>query len=57
MSNGVITLDEEGKIVTCNAAGLRILQADQADIVEKAADEFFSDANGWIMEMVPLLSG
>ena len=52
MSNGVITLDEEGKIVTCNAAGLRILQADQADIVEKAADEFFSDANGWIMEMV-----
>ena len=52
MSNGVITLDEEGKIVTCNAAGLRILQADQADIVENAADEFFSDANGWIMEMV-----
>ena len=24
MSNGVITLDDEGKIVTCNAAGLKI---------------------------------
>jgi len=52
MSNGVITLDEEGKIVTCNAAGLRILQAVQADIVEKAAEEFFTDANDWIMEKV-----
>ncbi len=26
MSNGVVTLDEAGKIATCNAAGLRILQ-------------------------------
>ena len=52
MSNGVITLDEDGKIVTCNAAGLRILQADQADIVEKPAEEYFTDANGWIMEKV-----
>ena len=26
MSNGVITLDEDGKIVTCNAAGLKIMR-------------------------------
>ena len=35
MSNGVITLDEHGTIVTCNAAGLRILRADAA---QRAAD-------------------
>jgi nitrogen fixation/metabolism regulation signal transduction histidine kinase len=27
MSNGVLTLDEHGTIVTCNTAGLRILRA------------------------------
>ena len=27
MSNGVVTLDEHERIVTCNAAGLRILRA------------------------------
>ena len=52
MSNGVITLDEDAKIVTCNAAGLRILQVDQSDVFDKPAAEYFAGANGWIMEKV-----
>ena len=50
MTNGVITTDEDGKIVTCNVAGLRIFQVEPEDILEKKADDFFSGPNAWIME-------
>ncbi len=50
MSNGVITLDEAGKIATCNAAGLRILRADLKTILHKPATEFFTGDNNWVME-------
>jgi adenylate cyclase len=50
MSNGVITLDENGKIVTCNAAGLRIMKVPHADIVEQQADTFFTGPNAWVLE-------
>ncbi len=43
MSNAVITLDDEGKIVTCNAAGLRIIKVSSNDIIDKKSDEFFTD--------------
>ncbi len=52
MSSGVITLDEDGKIVTCNAAGMRILQVAAADILEKPAEEFFVGENAWVMERI-----
>ncbi len=52
MSNGVITLDEDAKIVTCNAAGLRILQVEQSDVFDKPAAEYLAGANGWIMDKV-----
>jgi len=52
MSNGVVTLDDERKIVTCNAAGLRILQVSSNDIIDKMAEEFFIDNNAWILEKV-----
>jgi adenylate cyclase len=52
MSNGVITLDEDGKIVTCNAAGLRIMQVESDDVIDQQAQEFFVDANAWVMERV-----
>ena len=35
MSNAVITLDEDSKVVTCNAAGLRIMEASPDDIIGK----------------------
>ena len=52
MSNGVITLDEQGKIVTCNAAGLRILKVTPAQIIDLDATSFFSEQNAWIVEKV-----
>ncbi len=48
MSSGVVTLDEEKKIVTCNAAGLRIMRVAEADILGRLAHEFFVDKNAWI---------
>ncbi|MDD5167712.1 MAG: GAF domain-containing protein [Syntrophales bacterium] len=52
MSNGVITLDAEGRIVTCNAAGLSIMQLKGTDVIDKPAKEFFTGPNGWIMEKI-----
>ncbi|RZT10909.1 adenylate cyclase [Duganella sp. CF402] len=50
MSNGVITLDSQEKIVTCNEAGQRILRAQGTVIVGQQAGEFFGAANTWIMD-------
>jgi adenylate cyclase len=50
MSNGVITLDEAGKIVTCNSAGLRILQTRPELVLQQAVVEFFAGANAWVLE-------
>jgi adenylate cyclase len=52
MSNGVITLNEDGKIVTCNTAGLRILQLAPEAILKRKAADFFTGANGWIIEKI-----
>ena len=52
MSNGVVTLDEDGKIVTCNAAGYRILKCRPTDVLEAPAEEFFVEGNAWIMEKI-----
>ncbi len=52
MSNGVITLDEKGKIVTCNVAGLRIMQVSIPGIIGRQAEEFFSDGNAWLLERI-----
>ncbi|MFA9218799.1 MAG: GAF domain-containing protein, partial [Sphingomonadaceae bacterium] len=50
MSNGVITLDSQQKIVTCNAAGLRILRCAAAAILGRAAADFFGSANAWVLD-------
>jgi adenylate cyclase len=52
MSSAVVTLDEDGTITTCNAAGYRILKTRPADILERPADEFFAGTNALIMEKV-----
>ena len=52
MSNGVVTLDEDGKIVTCNAAGLGIMRVAAGEILGQKADQFFVETNAWIMEKV-----
>ena len=51
MSNGVVTLDEDGKVATCNAAARNILKVDDA-ILSQQAEEFFTGANEWVMEKI-----
>ncbi|MBI2601478.1 MAG: GAF domain-containing protein [Deltaproteobacteria bacterium] len=51
MSNGVITVNEEGLVATCNEAGVRILKLDSVEaIVGKKAEDFFAGANAWLLE-------
>jgi len=52
MSNGVITMDEEGKVVTCNKAGQKILKVGPADIIDRPAADFFTGPNAWLMEKI-----
>jgi adenylate cyclase len=52
MSSAVLTLDVSGTIVTCNAAGQRILRNRASEIIGKAATEFFSGPNAWIVEKI-----
>ena len=50
MSNGLITLDENESIATCNAAGLRILKAHAGEMLRKPVAEFFAGDNAWVLE-------
>src|SRR4051812_19017901 len=52
MSSGVLTLNEEGRIVTCNTSGLRIFRAGMGDLMLKPAAEFFVRENAWMMESI-----
>ncbi|MEI6305308.1 MAG: GAF domain-containing protein [Deltaproteobacteria bacterium] len=52
MSNGVITLDEEGNIVTCNAAGQRIIKVVSDQIIGRNVADFFDGQNTWIADKV-----
>jgi len=52
MSNAVITMDEYGKISTCNASGYRIMKLSPEDIINKHYSEFFTNGNDWIVERI-----
>lgn len=52
MTNAVITLDEDGKIVTCNKKGEKVMNIDQRDILDHKAEDFFTGHNAWVMEKV-----
>jgi adenylate cyclase len=52
MSTGVVTLKEEGRIATCNAAGLAILKVQPSGILNRAAQDFFSGPNAWVEERI-----
>ncbi|HEY2380208.1 MAG TPA: GAF domain-containing protein, partial [Terriglobia bacterium] len=56
MSSGVITLNEDGLVVTCNSAGLRIMKIRPEDILKRSAAEVFSESNTWMAEKVDLVS-
>jgi len=54
MSNAVITMDDQGRIVTCNAAGLRLFQSTASEIVMVLAETFFAGKNDWVLEKLAL---
>ncbi len=52
MSNGVVTLDTDRKIVTCNRAGYRILQSAESELIGIEAESFFGADNHWVMDKI-----
>ncbi|MFT5427238.1 MAG: adenylate cyclase, partial [Gammaproteobacteria bacterium] len=50
MSNGVITMDDTGGIVTCNAAILKITDSIEEDVIGKLAEDYFGVENQWVMD-------
>ncbi len=52
MSNGVITINSEEEIVTCNKSGLKILRTKDSDIIKKQSKVFFSGNKKWIYEKI-----
>ncbi len=53
MSNGLITIDETGKITTCNRSAMHILKLKQAEhILNVPVQKFFVGNNKWIAEKV-----
>lgn len=53
MSNGVITVDEDGKIVTCNPAGLNILKIGKLkEVIGQEIKELFTGPNEWLTEKI-----
>jgi adenylate cyclase len=57
MSNGVVTLNENEQIVTCNSAGLEILRTTSDKILQRDAREYFSGPNAWVIDRIKLVEG
>jgi adenylate cyclase len=52
MTNGVLTLDESGRVVTCNTAGHRILGQPLGELSQKPVEDVFAGDNSWVVERV-----
>ncbi len=50
LSNGVITLDADHTIVTCNEAALRIFHTTTQQSIGWAASTFFAGDNAWVLQ-------
>ena len=55
MTNGVVTIDDSGKIVTCNKAGLQIFRVNLGDIIGKKVEDFFSKENSIVLERLKVV--
>jgi len=55
MSNGVITIDGDGKIVTCNKSGLKIFKVSEKNLIGLDSNKFFVEKNQWIEEKINLV--
>lgn len=52
MSNGVITMDPKGLIVTCNSAALRIWELNKTDIVGHNVADIVGPDGQWVIEQI-----
>ena len=53
MSNGVLTMDADGKIVTCNLGGAKILKIRRAeDMLDRQCEDVFVEQNAWMVERI-----
>ena len=52
MSNGVMTLDPDNKIVTANAAALRIWEKAEGDLVGKVLTDVVGEDCGWVLDQL-----
>ena len=52
MPSGVLTLNSENVIVTCNNAGLSMMGRAHDEVVGKKAKDFFTGGASWVMEKI-----
>ena len=52
MSNGVITLDADGRVVTCNRAAPAMVGLDAETLTAMSAAELFGGTNTWVLERI-----
>jgi adenylate cyclase len=50
MSNGVISMDDNAVIVTCNAASLKITNTIEEEVIGKSAEDYFGIDNEWVLD-------
>ncbi len=55
MSSGLITLNEDGNIITCNTAGVRIMKVHAADILNRRHADVFSGPNKWVADKIDVV--
>ena len=55
MTNGVVTVDDEGNIVTCNKAGLLIFKVENTEIIGKKVEGFFSGENSIVLDRMKVV--
>lgn len=49
-SNGIVTLDAEGRIVTANDAALALIGRPREAMIDRSAKELFAEENPWIAD-------
>jgi adenylate cyclase len=49
-TNGIVTLDADGRIVTANDAAVSLMGFTREGVIEKSAEGLFAPANTWILE-------
>ncbi|MFT7618484.1 MAG: adenylate cyclase [Planctomycetota bacterium] len=51
-TDGIMTLNRDGRIVTANAAALQILQCTEREIIGRDSADYFGNGNDWVLSSV-----